>query len=159
MPSADFLGNSEPIFESTFLIYFTKLPAITPLYVASGALPSMQWEEQTSSYFITQRKFASRFKLDDTDLKIKDFVDVNSAAACYAWFLSVGDWIKGQLNPPKQYKSDAIYMLTNGQEIPINTWHLQGCWPTACKFGNLDTTSNNIVSIDMTISIDSIDLA
>lgn len=159
MPSADFLGTSEPLFENTFLIYFTKLPTITPLYVESGSLPVLEWGEATSSYFISDRKYAQRFKMANTDLVVKDYVDVNTAAACYAWFLSVGDWVKGQLNPPKQYKSDGIYMLTNGQEIPINTWHLQGCWPQKCTFGKLDTAGTNIVKIDMTISVDSVTLA
>lgn len=146
------------MFEQTFLIYFTRLPTITPLYVENGSLPDISWEQVTSSYFIQDRKFASRYKVGDTSLTVKDFVSVNTAAACYAWFLSVGDFIGGTLNPPAQYKSDAVYMLTNGQGTPINTWNYHGCWPKSCKFGELKTSGNAIIQIQMEISIDSVSM-
>lgn len=160
MPSADFLGTSEPLFGHCFFIYFTKLPALTPLYVNSGALPDLSWGQTTSSYFIQTRKFATKYTVADTSLSIKDFVTVDSAAVLYAWFLSVGDFVAGTLNPPAQYKSDAVYMLTNGQGAPINTWTYHGCWPTKLTFGNLSTSgSDSIIEISATVSVDSVSLA
>jgi hypothetical protein len=158
MPSADFLGTSEPAYENMFLIYFTRLPSITPLYVASSALPELAWGEAKSSYFISERKFAQRATVGEFSLVVKDFVTVDTAAAVYAWYRSVGDPNAGILNAPSVYKSNGIYILTDGRGNPLNTWTLKGCWPKDCKFGSLNTEGTQIVSITISIAVDSIEL-
>lgn len=158
MPSADFLGTSEPAYNNMFLVYFTRLPTITPLYVAEANLPQVAWTEQKSSYFISERKFASRGTLGDFSLTVKDFVTVNTAAACYAWYKSVGDPNAGTLNAPSVYKSSAIYILTDGRGNPLNTWTLSGCWPKSMSFGDLRSDANDIVSIKIDIAVDTVQL-
>lgn len=158
MPSADFLGTSEPAFDNLFLVYFTALPGLTPLYVQSMALPNMAWTEVQSNYFIAQRKFASSGTVENLSMSIKDFVTVDSAAAVYAWWLSVGNLSSGVLNPPASYKSSGVIILTDGRGNPLNTWTATGCWPQSVRYGQLQQGSGAMINIEITVAVDRIDL-
>ena len=158
MPSADFLGTSEPAFGNLFLVYFTVLPKVTPLYVESVSLPSMTWNDVKSNYFISERKFASSGTVADVSLSIKDFVEVDTAAQVYAWWLSVGNLTAGILNPPSAYKSSGVIILTDGRGNPLNTWTATGCWPKEVKFGEFAQGKNEIVKVDITVAVDRVDL-
>ena len=160
MPSADFLGTSEPTYTNMFLVYFTRLPNITPLYVESMTIPEPSWGVVPSSYFIATRKFAGASKLGDAALTVKDFVNVDTAAACYAWFKSVGDPNAGTLNPPATYKSSGVIIVTDGRGNPVNTWTLKGCFPMNCKTSDLKQgDASTIIEITMNISVDVIELS
>lgn len=160
MPSADFLGTSEPTYTNMFLVYFTRLPNITPLYVQSITVPDPSWGVVKSSYFIATRKFAGASVLAESDLVVKDFVNADTAAACYAWWKSVGDPNAGTLNPPATYKSSGVIIITDGRGNPVNTWTLKGCFPTDCKTTPLaQNETSTIIDISMKISVDVIELS
>ena len=156
MPSADFLGKAEPVFTFQYLCTFTAIANLTPLYVAKVNVPDGTWEEVSSGYFVSSRKFASKFKLDNCTLDIKDFVDVDSAAAIYAWSQRVGDPIAGTLNPPSQYKSSGVLIVTDGRGSALNTWTMGGCWPSKCTFGNFESDTGTIIQINITVAVDTL---
>ena len=160
MPSADFLGMNEPQLSSLFLCYFTRLPNLTPLYVKSVNIPNLTWGEIKVGYFVSERKFATRAVLEDVKLDIKDFIDVGSAAAIYAWQKSVGDPNAGILNPPASYKSAGVLIVTDGRGSPVNTWTMKGCFPKVCNFGTFESdTGSALIEVSITVSIDTIEMA
>lgn len=162
MPSADFLGTAEPAFDNQFMVYFTALPTLTPFYVNSINLPTMTWGDVKSSYFITDRKFATGATVADVKMDVKDFVEVNTAAAVWAWFLSVGNPTAGTLNAPSAYKSSGMIILTDGRGNPLNTWTLTGAWPKVVTFGSLKQATGGagaIIEVSIDLAVDRVDLA
>jgi hypothetical protein len=156
--SSAFLGKNEPHFQWAFFIIIPELGDLTPLYVATAALPSVTWETAESAYFFTTRKYASRFTINETSITIKDYVSNNTALALWNWWLSVGDAQLGSLRSPADYKKNAELISTDGRGNAINTWILEGCWPSAMEFGDLDYSGTDIVQMNVTITTDMVSL-
>jgi hypothetical protein len=156
MPSSAKLGKQEPSFQWAFYVVIPSLGDDAQYYVATVTLPSVTWETTEVPYFSQKKKFASRFNVNEMTCVLKDYVDFNTAAKAWKWWNSVGDIESGTVKVPSEYKKDGSLLKCDGRGSPIQTWKLQGCFPSAMEFGDLDYSGTDIVQISITLTIDKV---
>jgi hypothetical protein len=100
------------------------------------------------------RFVAGKARFDSMQVVIRDMVDENVAQIVDDWRRKVYDPKTGKVNRATAYKveGDLILMDTTGQARA--RYHLIGVWPSSVNFGDLDYESNDLVRIQVVMTID-----
>lgn len=154
MPSSAKLGKEEPSFQWAFYVVLPTLGEGAQFYVATASLPNVTWEITEVPYFSQKKKFASRFNVNEMTCVLKDYVDFGTASKVWQWWNTVGNIEAGTVEEPGKYKKDGMMMKCNSQGEPVTQWKLQGCFPSAVEFGDLDYSGTDIVLISVTLTVD-----
>ena len=135
---------------------FTLLIApdpINPFLVQEVIIPESAHDVVEHGDINFDVKTAGRTKF--TTIKLKKIMTTDGADNyIWDWFLSCNDVIIGGGVPPGQYKKViTIYELAEDQVSVLNTWVLNGCWPS--KVGEMTLSrqgeDNTIESIELCV--------
>ena len=116
--------------------------------------PDINFEEITLDYMNTRRYLAGKFDWQTLDVTLLDPIDNSAADAVIAWIRTVGDEYSTAKFPASDYKRQITITLLDGAGLGIETWVLEGVWPQATNFGDLDYSANDPVEITMTLRYD-----
>ena len=154
MPSADFLGTSEPVFTFEYHLMFSKLGDDVLKFTESITLPKASNASTSIPYKNYVKAIAGTNTHEVITLKVKSFVSPNTAAKLWEWYKKVYPK-KGVLGHPKDYKDNGIIALTDGQSNPISTWKVTGAWPSKIDMGDAGEGANATnIMIGLTLDID-----
>ena len=116
--------------------------------------PDINFEEITLDYMNTRRYLAGKFDWQTLDITLLDPIDNSSADLVVNWIKLAGDPKTTEKYPASEYKQRIILSLLDGTGAVVEMWELDGCWPQATNFGDLDYSANDPVEITLTIRYD-----
>jgi hypothetical protein len=99
--------------------------------------------------------FAGKSKWEALKMTFYDLQDPSSSKALWDWFNKIVDY-DGSMNvaPPNEYKSDAVLKMVDGQNASKEIWQLFGAWPQAMNWQDLDYTSSDLLTVEVTMRFD-----
>lgn len=119
-----------------------------------------------------RRKFAGPANVEDMEIVVKDVVTKPVAYALFAWRRRVYTPVAGQADSQlaaagavglaSQYKRSGTVLLYGPDGSPAESqgvqrrWRLEGLWPTSFDPGDIDMTSEDMVRLTLTLSVDRI---
>jgi hypothetical protein len=128
-------------------------------FVKLGARPSLEIEEQEINYLHGKMWIPGKGTWQTISVTYYDVtgesdnVDFNSL---FGWIASIYDFICDPSNlfmgsRQKDYEGEARLFLYDGCGWPIEGWKLRHAWPTAINFGELDMSSSEECTVELTL--------
>ena len=154
-PSADFLGTSEPVFKYGYEATFEILGKETLKFSQSITLPKAGNAQIDVLYKNFKKYIAGISTHQKSNLKVRAFVEPDTAAKCWQWYRMVYP-SKGVVGSPKSYKKSGSVSLLDGRGSPISTWQYTGCWPSEIEMGDGSQADATIIEIGLTIEYDDV---
>jgi len=124
------------------------------LAVAGGGIPGSSFEEVTIDFVNMQTFMAGAIRFETFALRVRDFIDAGSRQALYDWFVLVGDPQTGKMGLPNQYKTDGNIILFAPNGSAERSWKVEGVWPQAQNWGDLDYSTVENLEMEFTLRCD-----
>jgi len=121
------------------------------------ALPNESNDPVEVPYQNEKRKVAGQYGVDDMQLTVRDYVDVDVRGAIMRWRKKVYDPQTGKIGLAKDYKKTGWIILTAPDGTSRRVCKCKGCWPQAVNGGSLAMDSADQIQIEVTLSVDKAD--
>lgn len=134
-------------------------PAIKPIFVTIAARPNLTIEETELNFLNEKDYIAAKPTWDPLNVTLLDFAKQGGNGADKALL----DWIlltyqfgdpasSGEMSDPVGYaRRDALLNLYNGVGQIIEKWTMYGCWVQASNWGDLDYSSTENATVELTV--------
>jgi hypothetical protein len=119
-------------------------------------LPAESNEEIEIQYQNEKRYVAGQATIDAVSLVVRDYVDADTRAAIMRWRAKVYDPASGKVGLAKDYKKNADIIMTAPDGSSERVCKLYGVWPQMVNSGNLDMSSAEPVTIEVTLRVDKV---
>jgi len=150
------LTNWQPTQKNLWRISIDGTPAynLAEDWFSKGNLPSWTHDVAEIPYMNERKYIPGKIKYEPITFELRDPIIEQGAANLRNWCYTVYDPTTGRGN----YAALAKKNLTISQVDPagnvIREWMLEGAWPSAAKFGDLDYTSSDPVLESVTVTYD-----
>ena len=141
-------------FEVQFLDKDEQWSEQMTLLVKSFPLPKESTEVNTLDHFNQQIKLAGKTTFDGGELVIHDAIDKDVEIMFRKWRNKVYDAQKGTVGYASDYKLNALVTEYKPNGDGGRKWKLEGCWPSAVNYGELDYETGGYKDITATITYD-----
>lgn len=128
------------------------------LSLAAFPLPKTSSGEITIPFLNEYRKFAGNTQYDNMSVTFHDYVDRATARALWSWRYYIHDPTTGLRGMKHLYAKNAVVDLfpPNNDQTYYARYKIEGIWPQACDFGEIDMGSDDNVRIGVTFAIDKV---
>lgn len=124
------------------------------LMVTSFSLPKEETESFEAPYFNQKVKLAGLTSFNDGTLVIKDVLGKDTESIFQGWRKLVYNPQTGIQGYASDYKISAIVTEYSPDGTFAREWKLEGCWPSAVDYGDLDMGDGGEKTINVTIKYD-----
>jgi len=124
------------------------------LAVAGGAIPGSSFEEVTIDFVNMQVFMAGAIRFESFALRVRDFIDAGSRKALWDWYQLVGNPRTGSMGLPNEYKADGNIILFAPNGTAERKWKVEGVWPQAQGWGDLDYSTVENLMMEFTLRCD-----
>lgn len=152
-------GTMEPQrrnhFQAEFYLDNSEDQEIIRLSVAGGFLPNEGNEEIEMQWINESVWVAGRRTLQQGSMRIRDFVDRDTAGAIHRWRKLVYDPTTGKVGYAANYKKGGSILVFGPDGVShVRRWKLYGCWPVSVDPGELNYETNEIVVMTVALRFD-----
>lgn len=142
----------EPKVAFRFLLSIDGIPAYL---MKASSMPSLDNGEIVIDYINTDFKVKGKSRWQDITITLYDPVDPSAA-------LAVHDWIKIHHNSESgedgfafdEYKKDITIEALDPHGAPVETWDIKGAFIGASNWGDMDWSTDEAKTIELTIKYD-----
>lgn len=120
-------------------------------------LPNESNEEVEIKFQNESRYVAGKYKVDASQLSIRDYVDQDTRGAIMRWRKQVFDPQTGRVGLAADYKKTAHIVLHGPDGSTERVCKLIGCWPQAINGGTLNMDSAEQVMMEVVLRYDLVD--
>jgi hypothetical protein len=106
------------------------------------------------NYLNEKRKFAGIASFDDLSVIFVDYVDKDTCAILQRWFADVYSSTTGQVGMAKDYKKDGKVIQYSPDGSIEREYDIFGMWISAIDPGDADMSSEDVLRVTCTITID-----
>ena len=145
-------------FRWTFTISFCNGTISIPSdFVKVGARPNLDIEEQQIDFLNGRMWIPGKASWQNITVTYYDVAAASNTTInnLYSWLASVYnilDPVNLQMGTPlNRYEGNGLLFLYDGCGNAVEGWELGHCWPQAINFGDLDMTSADHVTIELTL--------
>jgi hypothetical protein len=145
---------------------------VPPDYVKVAARPNVSFEETEVNFLHGKMKIPGKATFENITVTYYDVAPVKSDTILYLydWIGSVYDFLStpgtgnnfaGSSSNPRMstvargaggYAAEALLTMLDGSGEPIERWTLENCWPQSVNFGDLDYSSSEESTIELTLA-------
>lgn len=122
--------------------------------------PNIDYEDVTLDRYNSRVKVAGKHTISDSNITIED--DVTNRAS-YAIQLQLerqqrligatGPWLNTEATA-SSYKFGILAEMLDGNETVVESWKYEGCWFKTVDWGEMDYSTGDKVTIQLTVSVD-----
>ena len=146
-----FYTNFEPKMKNRFIMEIDGIPSYL---IKTANRPSIQFETITLDHINVKRKLKGKGEWQDVEITLYDPIVPSGAQAVMEWVRLSHESLTGRDGYADFYKKDVqIYMLGPVGD-KIEQWTLKGAFIQQANFGELDFSSNEVATIELTLSYD-----
>ena len=146
-----FYTNFEPKMKNRFIMEIDGIPSYL---IKTANRPSIQFETVVLDHINVKRKLKGKGEWQDITMTLYDPIVPSGAQAVMEWVRLSHESLTGRDGYADMYKKDLdIYMLGPVGD-KIEQWKLKGAFINSANFSDLDWSSNDPASIELTLSYD-----
>ena len=126
-----------------------------PSYLVKAAnRPTIQFETVTLDHINVKRKLKGKGEWQDITITLYDPIVPSGAQAVMEWIRLGHESITGRDGYADFYKKDVDFYLLGPVGDKIEQWKLKGAFISQANFGDLSFDSNEVATIELTLSYD-----
>ena len=146
-----FYTNFEPKMKNRFIM---EVDGIASYLIKAANRPTIQFEKVTLDHINVKRQLKGKGEWQDVEITLFDPIVPSGAQQVMEWVRLSHESLTGRDGYADFYKKDLqIYMLGPVGD-KIEQWTLKGAFIQSANFGDLDWSSNDPASIELTLSYD-----
>ena len=146
-----FYTNFEPKMKNRFIL---EVDGIASYLIKTANRPSIQFEKVTLDHINVKRQLKGKGEWQDVNITLYDAIVPSGAQQVMEWVRLSHESLTGRDGYADFYKKDLqIYMLGPVGD-KIEQWTLKGAFIQQANFGELDFTSNEVATIELTLAYD-----
>lgn len=124
-------------------------------YLQKAARPKYTLEVAEMHHDQEVAYFAGKSKWEPIGLTFYDISkSVDSSKQIWEWIQKVINIPGVQVNAPDEYKKFSHTSMNDGLGTSVETWDIYNSWPTETNWNDLDYTSSEIATIDVSLKFD-----
>jgi hypothetical protein len=146
-----FYTNFEPKMKNRYVMEIDNIPSYL---VKAANRPTIQFETVKLDHINVYRKIKGKGEWQDLTITLYDPIVPSAAQAVMDWIRLGHESITGRDGYADFYKKDITFYLLGPVGDKIEQWTLKGAFIQQANFGELDFTSNEVATIELTLAYD-----
>jgi len=146
-----FYTNFEPKMKNRYVMEIDTIPSYL---VKAMNRPTIQFETIALDHINVKRKLQGRGDWQDISITLYDPIVPSAAQKVMDWIRLGHESITGRRGYADFYKKDITFYLLGPVGDKIEQWTLKGAFIQQANFGELDFTSNEVATIELTLAYD-----
>jgi hypothetical protein len=146
-----FYTNFEPKMKNRYVMEIDTIPSYL---VKAMNRPTIQFETISLDHINVKRKLQGRGDWQDITITLYDPIVPSAAQKVMDWIRLGHESITGRRGYADFYKKDITFYLLGPVGDKIEQWTLKGAFIQQANFGELDFSSNEVATIELTLSYD-----
>lgn len=146
--------NYEPLRSNRFLFRFPSDLGIMEWWVKQGSRPGITQNATEIPFLNTSTWVLGRYTWDDITITFNDPSGPSASQAVMEWVRLGSESVTGRQGYAAGYKRDIEIDMLDPTGVVVSKWILKNAFATNVKFGELNYSSNDIASIQVTIKYD-----
>ena len=146
-----FYTNFEPKMKNRYVMEIDNIPSYL---VKAANRPTIQFETVTLDHINVKRKLKGKGEWQDITITLYDPIVPSGAQAVMEWIRLGHESITGRDGYADFYKKDVDFYLLGPVGDKIEQWKLKGAFISQANFGDLGFDSNEVATIELTLSYD-----
>ncbi len=146
-----FYTNFEPKMKNRYVMEIENIPSYL---VKAANRPTIQFETITLDHINVKRKLKGKGEWQDITITLYDPIVPSGAQAVMEWVRLGHESITGRRGYADFYKKDITFYLLGPVGDKIEQWTLKCAFIQQANFGELDFSSNEVATIELTLSYD-----
>jgi hypothetical protein len=146
-----FYTNFEPKMKNRYVMEFDGVPSYM---VKAASRPSIQFENVVLDHINIKRKLQGKGEWQDITITLYDPIVPSAAQSVMEWIRLGHESITGRRGYADFYKKDIDLYMLGPVGDKIEQWKIKGAFIQAANFGDLAFESNDVATIELTISMD-----
>lgn len=141
----------EPLRKNRFLMRFPSDLGIMEWWVASASAPAIEIGNTEIPFLNTSTYVAGRYKWNTMSITLRQAIGPSSMQALMEWVRLHAESVTGRMGYAVAYKRDIQLEMLDPVGVSVSLWILKSCQITDAKFGDLDYSSDDLATIEMTV--------
>lgn len=146
-----FYTNFEPKMKNRYVMEIDTIPSYL---VKAANRPTIQFETIGLDHINVKRKLQGKGEWQDLTITLYDPIVPSAAQKVMDWIRLGHESITGRRGYADFYKKDITFYLLGPVGDKIEQWTLKGAFIQQANFGELDFSSNEVATIELTLSYD-----
>ena len=146
-----FYTNFEPKMKNRYVMEIDTIPSYL---VKAMNRPTIQFETIALDHINVKRKLQGKGDWQDITITLYDPIVPSAAQKVMDWIRLGHESITGRRGYADFYKKDLTFYLLGPVGDKIEQWTLKGAFIQQANFGELDFSSNEVATIELTLSYD-----
>lgn len=146
-----FYNNFEPKLTHRFIMEVAGVPSYL---IKTADRPSLESNTVTLDHINVQRKIKGKTNWSDVNITLYDPIVPSGAQAVMNWVRLSHESITGRDGYADMYKKDVQLYTLGPVGDKVEQWTLKGAFITNTTFGGMDWSSDDAVSIEVTLAYD-----
>ena len=146
-----FYTNFEPKMKNRYVMEIDNIPSYL---VKAANRPTIQFETISLDHINVKRKLQGKADWQDIQITLYDPIVPSAAQKVMDWIRLGHESITGRRGYADFYKKDITFYLLGPVGDKIEQWTLKGAFIQQANFGELDFSSNEVATIELTLSYD-----
>jgi hypothetical protein len=146
-----FYTNFEPKMKNRYVMEIDTIPSYL---VKAMNRPTVQFETISLDHINVKRKLQGKADWQDLTVTLYDPIVPSAAQKVMDWIRLGHESITGRRGYADFYKKDITFYLLGPVGDKIEQWTLKGAFIQQANFGELDFSSNEVATIELTLSYD-----
>ena len=146
-----FYTNFEPKMKNRYVMEIDTIPSYL---VKAMNRPTIQFETISLDHINVKRKLQGKADWQDITITLYDPIVPSAAQKVMDWIRLGHESITGRRGYADFYKKDITFYLLGPVGDKIEQWTLKGAFIQQANFGELDFSSNEVATIELTLSYD-----
>jgi hypothetical protein len=146
-----FYTNFEPKMKNRYVMEIDTIPSYL---VKAANRPTIQFETIALDHINVKRKLQGKGDWQDITITLYDPIVPSAAQKVMDWIRLGHESITGRRGYVDFYKKDITFYLLGPVGDKIEQWTLKGAFIQQANFGELDFSSNEVATIELTLSYD-----
>jgi hypothetical protein len=134
--------------------YVMEIDTIPSYLVKAANRPTIQFETIALDHINVKRKLQGKGDWQDITITLYDPIVPSAAQKVMDWIRLGHESITGRRGYADFYKKDITFYLLGPVGDKIEQWTLKGAFIQQANFGELDFTSNEVATIELTLAYD-----
>lgn len=146
--------NYEPLRKNRWLLRFPADLGIQEWWLESAKRPSIEQGETEIQFLNTSTWVVGRYKWSDIQVKLRDPIGPSASQAVMEWIRLHSESVTGRQGYAAGYKRDVELEMLDPTGVVVSKWILKNTMCTKADFGDLQYSSDDLATIDITLRFD-----
>ena len=144
----------EPLRKNRFLLRFPSDLGIQSWWVSNASRPSITQNGVEIPFINTSTWVVGRYTWDEISVTLRDPIGPSASQATMEWIRLASESVTGRQGYAVSYKRDLILEMLDPTGVVISQWIIKNAFPLTWKGGDLDYSSDDLATIEMTLRPD-----